>query len=175
MTTRAELRDTALAALRTASALAGIDVLGSSAVSTSGAGLPVLLVQMPAERKSSLGRGMPMFTTVVQLVVVARVAGSKASQVEADLDRIVDAVQAALLTSHGLLQIVQQFSEVETRFALTGEARALVGEAEVIVHCELFQRYDPAPGTAVNQIDLQLTRPGSGRVLAEADLPLGPL
>ena len=34
---------------------------------------------------------------------------------------------------------------------------------------------DPPPGVALTRLDLKITRPGSGEVLAEADLPLGPI
>ena len=169
--TRAGLRDLAVLVLRSAGTLAKLSVLPVSVVPTASGAMPILYVQCPSERKLSMGRaGTPKFTTVANLFVVGRVTNASADRVQADLDALIDQVHASVLGSYDLQQVVQQFASVETHAVVTGEAARPIGEFSAQFECELFQRYEPARGEPLLEIDLTLTH--SGQVFAEADVLL---
>ena len=162
--TRTQLRQVTVTAL-VGQTLAGARVEQGHALPTQGDHLPALIVATPGEKKSSLGRGVPMFTTIVQLVVVGRVASTDRFRVQADLDTLVDQIHAAVMSNYAVLDIVQQFAEVETRTKLDGDNRAFIGECEVLFHAEIFQRYEPPPGVPLVEITLDLPPRAAARII----------
>ena len=169
--TRSGLRDLAVQVLQASATLAGDSVQAGNVQSTAAGTAPVLFVEVPHERKHSLGKaGRPKFFTTMSLIVVARVSNANAATMKADLDRLVDQVHDAVIGSYDMLRIVQQFAEVETSTVTTAEGALKNGEASIQFHCELFQQYAPPLGEPLLSLDAKLQR--YGHLAAEAIFPL---
>lgn len=154
MLTRAHLRQRAVAALKAAHTLAGQRVFSPRDWPTWHNDYPVLLVQTPRERKESVARGVPQFTTICHLAVTARVEAASAEAAEADLETLCGQIEAALLTDYELISHLQQIASVETRLEVTAETRSHIGEAQLDFGLEFYEVFDPiTPSSAVPPLD----------------------
>jgi hypothetical protein len=159
---RAQLRELAVAALQAADTLAGQAVYTAKNFPAKPDKFPMLVVQSPIEHKDGLVRGVPQFNTVVTLAVNARIGGTSAQVMETQLDLLCTQVEAALLCSHDFMAPVQQVVSVDTQFGVFAEGEVLVGEAQVVLGCEVFQLYEPGPGIPLAEIGLIIDMNGDG-------------
>jgi hypothetical protein len=160
MLRRANLRLIAVAALKSARTLAGQSVFSPRDWPTWSGNYPAILVQTPRERKESVARGMPQFTTTVTMTVIGRVDGTDEGRVEADLESLCEQIEQAILTNHDLVQLTQQFSSVDTRMEVTNEGEKHIGEVQMDFAMEFFEAFQPVISDSLEQVDVHLDLAG---------------
>lgn len=171
---RRHLQALAVAALQRAGTLAGEKVFPARTWPTMGADLPALLVHVPRDEKQSLGRGAPQFDTAMHLMVIGRVQAAR-SQVEADIERLAEQIEDAILTDRELIAELQQVLGVQVEVTVTSEAKQHVGEAALTFTCEVFQCWEPPPGEPLERltVEFDISEPADGRAdtALQIDLP----
>lgn len=133
---------------------------------------PLLLVQTPVERKSSLGRGIPQFNTVITLVVVGRVMGESPEQINADLDELSGQVEEALLCTNAFVNNLQQFITVETQSVVTSDSKYHIGEFGLKMECEVYQAFGPGGGVPLVGVKGTITSNGETLTTVNVTLPI---
>ncbi len=138
---RRQVRLAALAALNGANLGATIDSPGDW--STPPDRLPAILLRAPSDRKESVAKTQPEFTTTVALEIEARVGANTAEAAQDRLESLGAAIEQALFTNHDLIALLQQVASVDTRTEITAEGRAHIGMLKMVVDLELFEAFDP--------------------------------
>ncbi|WP_227105149.1 hypothetical protein [Chromobacterium rhizoryzae] len=159
---RAQLRQAVVNALLQANTLAGQKVYAPRDLPTTPASMPLILVQTPLERKVSLGRHAPLFTTTATVAVNARVQGATVQQVEADLETLCEQIEEAVLTDYTVLKMVQQVAAVDTEIDVTSESRSHLGEAWIRFDMEFPQAYRPTITQPLTDMELTATVASEG-------------
>jgi hypothetical protein len=101
------------------------------------------LLRVAAERKDSVVKQMPEFTTSVTLDIGLRVQGATAEVAQDALEALGYQVEQALFTHYGLVGMLQQIGGVDVDVEISSEGREHFGGAHVRVNCELFEAFDP--------------------------------
>jgi hypothetical protein len=112
---------------------------------------PVLLVQIPQERKVSEGRALTKFITTMTLVVVGRVRAFDQTTAEDDMSALAGQVEDVLLSTTSFVQNFQGFPTVETQMVVTSDSRYHVGEFGIKMDLELTQAWGPT-GTPLQSV-----------------------
>lgn len=142
MLARRQIRLAALAAL-SGPAFMGITIDSPGDWSTAPEALPALLLRAPDERKESVTKGMPEFTTTISLEVEARVGASHAAAAQDAIEALCYTIEMALLTSAGLINIVNQVASISTRMEISSTGRIHFGAALMTITFEVPEMYDP--------------------------------
>lgn len=114
---------------------------------------PNIRLAMPNERKSSLGRTQPQFTTTATLAIHARCLDATSALAEAQLEILCGQIEAAILTNQETLHL-QQFISVDTEARTSSEGAASIAEAMIQIGCEFYERFKPAPGVPLQQANI---------------------
>ena len=114
--------------------------------------LPNIRLAMPRESKASLGRNQPQFTTTATLAFHVRCQGATSALAEAALEVLCGQIEAVILTNQEALRL-QQFSTVDTDARTSSEGETPIAEAMIQVGCEFYERFNPAPGIPLEQIN----------------------
>lgn len=144
MTSRADLRDTAVQALMGATDV-GARVFSPLDWDTWDGGYPVLIVRAPREEKESLGRGQPQFTVTATIQITGRiqVAANRADvqdlAAEQALERLETQVLAAVINYPPLMAMLQQFAFVRTRTGFSADGEQHLAEVIIEVGMEFYQ------------------------------------
>ena len=159
----------AVATLRAANTIAGVRVYDPNTIPVQVTTFPALNVSAPSERKEAYGGpgGTPKFDSTIALAVMARVDGSggsnEARQQSAQtlLDQLASQVELALLCAPAMLQIVQQFVFVESHGVVNAAGETFVGEATIIIGCQVWQHYLPDAGAPLTEFVTTIPASGS--------------
>jgi len=152
---RSQWRSLVVAQLVAADTLAGSRVFAARDWPTDPAVLfPIILVQVPHERKESLGRQAPEFNTVVDLVVVGRIETGNVNDAETAIETLCEQIELAILANPAIVsaQPFQQFTYVETNTGFNSEGKRHIGEVAMTFGCELYQWYNPPLITQLSTI-----------------------
>lgn len=168
MTTTADLRPLAVAALNGATA-AGTNVFAPLDWPTWKGDYPVLFVTTPDEDAQGLGpNGAPQFTTTATLRVTARVDAEDvgndqgAAVAYAALETLRDQVKAAVINYTPLMQLLQQFPFYRTRMRVGAEGEQHIGEVVVDIGLEFYQGpedFYPIPVVPLQGVDITVEEP----------------
>jgi hypothetical protein len=153
---RANLRQIAVAALKSARTLAGQSVFSPRDWPDWSGNYPVIHVQTLRERKESVGRQMPEFTTTVTMTVIGRLDGTDEGRVEEQLETLCEQIEQAILTNHDLVQLTQQFSSVDTRMEVTNEGEKHIGEVQMDFAMEFFEAFQPVFPDPIEQVNVHV-------------------
>lgn len=103
--------------------------------------LPVVIVRTGTERKASIVRGPPEFTTNCTLEVKAMIEGPTGEDAQDAIEALWFDVEAALLTNYSLVGMLQQFAAIDSALEIKADgARHLAGIAGAF-HCEFFESW----------------------------------
>ena len=128
---------------------------------------PMIIVQAPNDRKVGLSKGTLQFNATIRLIIVARIVGSTAEQVQLDLDQISGQIEEAIFTTNAVVNNVQQFTTVETQTAINADGRDFIGEAGMAFDCEVYQVFGPI-GVPLTGVDMTINNAPDGTQLAQA-------
>ena len=142
MLARRQIRLAALAAL-SGPAFAGVTVESPGDWSTPPEALPALLLRAPEEHKESINKGMPEFTTTVTIEIEARVGATDPAEAQDAIEALCYTVEMALLTSDGLIRIVNQVASLATRMEISSNGKIHFGAAVMTVNFEVPEMFDP--------------------------------
>lgn len=157
---RANLRLIAVAALKSARTLAGQSVFSPRDWPTWSGNYPAILVQTPRERKESISKSIPEFTTTVTMTVIGRLDGTDEGRVEADLETLCEQIEQAILTNYDLVRLTQQFSSVDTRMEVTNEGEKHIGEVQMDFAMEFFEAFEPVIADPLEQVNVHVDLAG---------------
>jgi len=107
---------------------------------------PLLMVQVPRERKASLYPGMMEFNTTMTLVVVGRVTAATPEAAYDDLDLLAGQIEDALMFTPSFVGAIQQFLGIETQTTVSAEGKQHIGEIGMSLDLVVYQGFGP-PGT----------------------------
>jgi hypothetical protein len=111
--------------------------------------MPAILVETPAETKTSRGRmgGIPQFLTVATVSATGYVEATSAIRAKAQVARLADQIALCVLTSNDIIVSIQQFTEVRSSYTVTADGEMHNGIATVQFDMEFPQEFYPAPPT----------------------------
>jgi hypothetical protein len=112
--------------------------------------LPNIKLRAPGDRKVSVARTLPEFTTTVVLEMEVTVAGETAEEAQDALEDLGSKVEDAFFGAQPLVKLCQQFPTVQTTVKISGEGRSHFGRAHMLIECEVFEAFDP---TIINPAD----------------------
>lgn len=152
---RRHLRQLALAALSGA-AFTGVAIESPGDWDTAPEDLPAILLRAPDDRKASLSKGQPTFTTTVSIEIEARVSGTTAETAQDAIEALCFAIETALFSSYDLTCAASLVS-CDTRAEITADGRVHYGAARITLQAELSENFDAfKPGDPVELRDFGL-------------------
>jgi len=140
MLARRKLRETALAVVQ---AITGITVESPGDWETAPARCPNIKLRAPGERKVSVTRTLPEFTTTVTLELMLTVEDATAASAQDALDDLCQQLEACFFSAQPLVQLCQQFPTVTTTVDISSDGKRHVARAVMRVDCETFEAFDP--------------------------------
>lgn len=142
MTAGRQIRLAALAALY-CDALAGVTIESPGDWSTPPEALPAILMRTASDRKESITRGAPEFTTTSTIEIEARVGAASASTAQDAIEALCYAIEQSLLTNQALIRLCNQVVSYDTRIEISADGQIHFGGAAIQVGFELPEMYDP--------------------------------
>jgi hypothetical protein len=173
MTYRDQIVAAVVTTLLAANTLAGVNVYAERDWPLTAVQLPSIMVKTPAERKDSLVRGVPQFTTTAMVMVLVRATGPTSQAVAGTLADICEQIEQAVISAGSAVQImVQQFTTVETEIRTTSDGADPLGDALVSLACEFYEIFPAPDGPALAEIGLEIPLPISngGTLLAGVNI-----
>lgn len=140
MLARRQLRLAAVAALE---AITGLTVQSPGDWATPSEKMPVALVRVTSDRKESVVKQAPEFTTTVTLEVQLRAQGLTETAAQDALEAWGYQVEQALFTNYALVAMCQQIATADTDVEITAEGAQHIGAQTMRVECEMFESFDP--------------------------------
>ena len=141
MLARRQLRLAALAAL-TGDQFAGITIESPGDWSTPPDAMPAILLRAADERKESIAKGPPQFTSTIGIEIEARVSGKTAAAAQDSIEALCYTIEMALLTNYDLMRLVSQVASVDSRTEVTSEGRIHFGGARMLFSYEVPEMFD---------------------------------
>lgn len=141
MLARRQLRLAAVAAL-TGDQFAGIAIDSPGDWATPPDAMPAILLRAADERKESIGKGAPQFTSTIGIEIEARVRATTAAGAQDAIEALCYAIEMALLTNYDLMRIVNQVASVDSRTEVTSEGRTHFGGARMLFSYEVPEMFD---------------------------------
>lgn len=132
-----------LAAVAALSALTGVTVESPGDWDLPPSKLPNLRVRILNERKTSLARTMPEFTTIPSLQVLATLQAPTVDEAQDQLDALGQLIEVAVFGWMPLVRVCQHFPNVTTEMDIKADGQRHVGRILMTVDCETFETFDP--------------------------------
>lgn len=118
--------------------------------------LPAILLRSPDDRKVSISKGQPTFSTTVSIEIEARVSGLTAESAQDAIEELCFAIETALFSSYELTGAAALVA-CDTRTEVTADGRVHFGAARMILQAELPENFDAfKPGDPVDLGDFGL-------------------
>lgn len=157
MLARRQIRLAALAAL-TGEQFAGVNIESPGDWNTPPEQLPAILLRAPDDRKESIGKGAPQFTSTCTIELEARVGAATDAAAQDAIEALCLVIEMALLTNDDLIRIVSQVVSVESRTEVTSDGRIHFGGARMLFAFEVPEMFDSfgAPGGAPGGVPVPL-------------------
>jgi hypothetical protein len=165
------LLDTAVSTLIAYSTMAQNRVYAVHDLPTRPDQFPMLMLQVPAEKKISLNKGVPTFNTTVKLEIVGRVVGTSPGQVSAVIRQFKKQIESALLCDPNFVEPIQQFTVIGTQMIVSADGKQHNGEIAMSLEIEIFQIYEPNASTPLTDIRSTITDIATSGTLAVVDVP----
>lgn len=150
---RRRLRLTAKAVLEV---LTGISVDSPGDWKVKPSRLPNIRLRVPSERKASVTKTIPEFTTTVSLEIMAILQAKTAEAAQDQIDALGVIIESAFFRAPTLVQMCQQFSTVSTQVEITAEGVQHEAQMLMTVDCEMFEDFEPRGFPALEMIDVHL-------------------
>ncbi len=141
MLARRQIRLAALAALA-GNQFTGVTIDSPGDWATPPEALPAILLRAPDDRKESITKGAPEFTTTCGIEIEARVGAADAAAAQDAIEALCYAVEMALFTNTALMRIVSQVSSVDSRTEITSDGKIHFGGAKMLFSFEVPEMFD---------------------------------
>lgn len=141
MLARRRVRLAALAAL-TGDSFIGVTIDSPGDWNTPPEGVPAILLRAPDDRKESIGRGAPQFTTSCSVEIEARVGAVTEGEAQDAIEALCFSIEMALLTNDALIRIINQVASVDTRTEVSADGRIHYGGARMVFVFEMPEMFD---------------------------------
>ncbi len=164
MLLRAQFRRFVAQQLKAVGTAAGDKVYENRALPADAAGLPIIVLTTPSERKQSFGPGAPKFTTVIDLAVDAQIDGTR-EDVADRLELFVEQIEMAILANAAVVRLIQEFGLVESSMTINETGAKPIGTARLVFSVAIPQTYDPAMPDRLNEIDVSRQADGADPLL----------
>jgi hypothetical protein len=105
--------------------------------------LPNIKLRAIGDRKVSIGRVPPEFTTTVTLDLLLSAAGKTAEDAQDAIESLCGQVENVLLTNQPLLAVVQQFNTVASDVSISAAGSQHIAQSRMQLECETFETFDP--------------------------------
>ena len=149
---RRELRLAVLAVLQ---ALPGVTVESPPATATQPKQMPYVGLRCGVERKASVEKRMPEFTTTATLEILARASATTAEAVQDEIEDLANTIELAVFGAPTVIALLQQFGAVTSTTEISGEGSAYQAETLIAIDCELFEAFDPTQIAPANYPPLE--------------------
>jgi hypothetical protein len=153
------LRQMTVAALKAADTDAGDNIFSPGDWPSDSDAMPALLISCKRERKESMTRAQPNFTTTAYIRVDARLEDTNEGDAQDSMNALCDQVEQAILTNHDIIEQLQQISSVETQMDIVSEGGKHVAQAVIEFGMEFYQSqedyYAPVNPPQLNEITVQ--------------------
>ena len=136
-------RQARLAALDALQSIPGLTVQSPGDWAIPPSALPAALLRVVSERKDSVVKQMPEFTTTVTLEIQLRTQATTAAAAQDAIEALGYAVEQALFTNYALVGMCQQIGSVDTDIEITAEGGQHIAGVTMKVDCEVFEAFDP--------------------------------
>ena len=150
---RRELRLAVLAVLQVLPGIAKVDSPPASA--TQPKEMPYIGLRCGTERKSSVEKQMPEFTTTATLDILLRVFATTAAAAQDGIEDLANVVELAVLGAPTVIKLLQQVAGVTSTTEISGEGSAYQAETLISMDCEMFEAFDPTVISPANYPALQ--------------------
>jgi hypothetical protein len=142
MLARRQIRLAALAAL-TGPAFVGVTIESPGDWSTPPEALPAILLRATDDRKESIAKGQPEFTTTISIEIGVRVGDIDPAAAQDAIEALCYTIEMALLTNTALISIVNQVASVDTKVEISSDGKIHFGGATMTVNFEVPEMFDP--------------------------------
>lgn len=125
---------------------------------------PLLNVDTPQERKESLGRNAPQYTTTATVIVTGTVASQNYADTVDQLEALSEQVVRAVVNDPPLYNMIQQITTIDTQLATNSDGADQLGMLMVNFSIEYYEGpedFHPLETDAFNDIAAQITLPDS--------------
>lgn len=138
---RRELRLAVQAVLQ---ALPGVTVVESPPVTaTQPKQMPYVGLRCGSERKVSVEKQMPEFTTTATIEITARVSATTAAAAQDAIEALANAIELSVLGAPSVVKLLQQVASITSTTDINGEGSAYQAETLISMDCEMFEVFDP--------------------------------
>ena len=141
MLARRQIRLAALAALA-GEYFAGVSIESPGDWATPPEVLPAILLRAPDDRKESIAKGAPEFTTTCGIEIEARVGARSQEAAQDAIEALCYSIEMALLTNNDLIRIVNQVSSVDSRTEITSDGKIYFGGSRMLFSFEVPEMFD---------------------------------
>lgn len=131
-------------------AITGVTVESPGDWATPPGKLPNIKLRCGIDRKQSVAKTQPEFTTTVTLELLARVGASTASAAQDAIEDLGQKIELAILGAPAFVVLLQQVSSVTTQTEINAEGEQHLAGIQMSIDCEVFEAFDP---TEINPAD----------------------
>ncbi|WP_298281255.1 hypothetical protein [Acidocella sp.] len=159
---RQQIADAVVSTLLAAATSAGGSVYADRDWPLTEPQLPAILVKCPYDRKESLVRGLPQFTTVSGILIVVRVSAVDSATAATTMATLLYQIEQAIISAGSpVQQMVQQFPAIETEVRSSSSGNTPISEALLKLECEYYEEFGPlaALGTPVANFGMEVSQP----------------
>lgn len=143
MLARRLIRLAALDALKSDTDLAGVNIESPGDWTTPPSKLPAILMRSPSDRKESIAKTSPEFTTNVIIEIEARDDAKNPEEAQDNIEDLCFKIEQALLTNYGLIRLINQVASVDTKTEISADGKIHFGAAMMIFTFELPEMFEP--------------------------------
>lgn len=133
---------------------------------------PLLLVQVPIDRKTGVYPGQLEFNTTLTMVITGRVTGAGPEETNQQLDQLEEEILNAVMLDLRITRHVQQFVSINTSVVVSAEGKSYRGEIAISFDLAVFQVYGQIEAEPLKLVRGTLTRGVDGQFLAESGAPI---
>lgn len=141
MLARRQIRLAVLAALNIPQ-FQGISIESPGDWNTPPEALPAILLRGGDERKDSIVKGAPEFTTSIAIVIEARVGAVDEVSAQDGIEALCYCIEMAILTNHELIRIVNHVPTVLTSTLISSDGQIHFGSVEMTFTFEVPEMFD---------------------------------
>lgn len=112
-------------------------------ISTPPERLPAILVRNGSERKTSITKSMPEFTTTLGIEIEARVKGGTPAAAQDAIEELGNLIEWTLFTDYELIRIINQIASVDTSTEVSSEGKEHFAGIRMSLAFEVPEMFDP--------------------------------
>ena len=140
MLARRQLRLALVAAIQN---IPGVNVYSPGDWNTPQEKMPAILVRITRERKESIAKTMPEFTTTVSAEIEARLEATTAEAAQDQIEALGYSIEAAAFKAYAVVGMCQQIASVDSESQVTSEGKQHIASLTMNVAFEMFEAFDP--------------------------------